>query len=73
MTGLNPLGNRGTWPETGGKDRQKWEVPGSFRFATFPVAARRTEHMPNPEGLDVEERHSQHDAWLSHLKHWKKD
>ena len=31
MTGLNPLGNRGTWPETGGKDRQKREVLGSFR------------------------------------------
>ena len=31
------------------------------------------EHMPNPEGLDVEERRKQYDAWLSQLKHWKKD
>ena len=31
------------------------------------------EHMPNPEGLDVEERRRQYDAWLSQLKHWKKD
>ena len=29
------------------------------------------EHMPNPEGLPVEERRSQYDAWLSQLKHWK--
>ena len=29
------------------------------------------EHMPNPEGLDVEERRRQYDAWLSELKHWK--
>ena len=28
------------------------------------------EHMPNPEGLDVENRRSQYDAWLSQLKHW---
>ena len=31
------------------------------------------EHMPNPEGLDVEERRRQYDSWLSQLKHWKKD
>jgi hypothetical protein len=59
--------------EKTGKNGKYQAVSGYFRFATFPVAARRTEHMPNPEGLDVEERHSQHDAWLSHLKHWKKD
>ena len=29
------------------------------------------EHMPNPEGLDVEDRRSQYDAWLSELAHWK--
>ena len=29
------------------------------------------EHMPNPEGLKVEDRRSQYDAWLSGLKHWK--
>ena len=28
------------------------------------------EHMPNPEGLDDEDRRSQYDAWLSQLKHW---
>ena len=28
------------------------------------------EHMPNPEGLDVEDRRSQYDGWLSQLKHW---
>ena len=29
------------------------------------------EHMPNPEGLPVEDRRSQYDAWLSELAHWK--
>ena len=29
------------------------------------------EHMPNPEGLDVEDRRSQYDARLSELAHWK--
>ena len=29
------------------------------------------EHMPNPEGLDVEDRRSQYDGWLSRLKHWQ--
>ena len=29
------------------------------------------EHMPNPEGLDVEDRRSQYDSWLSQLKHWQ--
>ena len=29
------------------------------------------EHMPNPEGLDVENRRSQYDEWLSKLKHWQ--
>ncbi len=29
-------------------------------------------HMPNPEGLDDEERRSQYDGWLSQLKHWQK-
>ena len=29
------------------------------------------EHMPNQEGLTVEDRRSQYDAWLSGLKHWK--
>ncbi len=28
-------------------------------------------HMPNPEGLDDEERRGRYDAWLSQLKHWK--
>ncbi len=29
------------------------------------------EHMPNPEGLDVEERRGQYDEWISGLKHWQ--
>ena len=29
------------------------------------------EHMPNPEGLTVEDRRSQYDGWLSQLKYWK--
>jgi len=29
------------------------------------------EHMPNPEGLTVEDRRNQYDGWLSQLKHWK--
>ena len=29
------------------------------------------EHMPNPEGLDAEDRRSQYDGWLSGLKHWQ--
>ena len=29
------------------------------------------EHMPNPEGLDVEDRRSQYDKWISQLKHWQ--
>ena len=28
-------------------------------------------HMPNPDGLDAEERRGQYDVWLSQLKHWK--
>ncbi len=31
------------------------------------------EHMPNPEGLDVEDRRSQYDSWLSQLKHWQEN
>ena len=29
------------------------------------------EHMPNPESLDVEDRRSQYEGWLSQLKHWQ--
>ncbi len=28
-------------------------------------------HMPNPENLDVDERRTQFDSYLSQLKHWK--
>ena len=28
-------------------------------------------HMPNPEKMNEEERHSQFDLYLSQLKHWK--
>lgn len=31
------------------------------------------ETMPNPEGLDVEDRRSQYDSWLSQLKHWQEN
>ena len=29
------------------------------------------EHMPNPEGLGVEDRRSEYDKWISQLKHWQ--
>ena len=57
------------------EDYCKWcYLDGKFVYPTKDALLHfLIEHMPNPEGLDVEERRSQYDAWLSQLKHWKKD
>ena len=57
------------------EDYCKWcYTDGKYAYPTKDALLNfMIEHMPNPEGMDVEERRRQYDAWLSQLKHWKKD
>ena len=54
------------------EDYCKWcYTDGKFTYTTKDALLDfLIEHMPNPEGLDVEDRRSQYDGWLSQLKHW---
>ena len=55
------------------EDYCKWcYADGRFTYPTKEALLNfLIEHMPNPEGLQAEERRSRYDAWLSQLKHWK--
>ena len=55
------------------EDYCKWcYVDGHYTYPTKDALLNfMIEHMPNPEGLDAEDRRGQYDSWLSRLKHWQ--
>ena len=55
----------------GEEDMERFDAAVRYRSCLQNYVIDTGSEVPNPEGLDVEERRRQYDAWLSQLKHWK--